>query len=169
MNSTIMAWGIFFILVFATILYFRLKKIKDDKLDFNLLQNYASEFNTKISFYDHWNNNYIGISSEQTKKLYYIKKNSQLEMRETVDLDKVTNCKIVKEARHFKHDDESIDAVDKINLVFMLSDATKPMVSLEFYNSDYDHLTLVKELGLANKWLGIAKANSNSNQLKTKH
>lgn len=161
MNANIIGWGVFFILLLATIFYVKIKNAKTAKRELGLIQNFAKESNNQIAQFDHWNNNYIGLSNDQTKKLFYIKKTNKTETRETVDLDKVSSCKIVKEVRHFKHDRESIDAVDKINLVFMLNDATKPMVSLEFYNSDYDHLTLVKELELANKWLGIANANSN--------
>jgi hypothetical protein len=40
----------------------------------------------------------------------------------------------------------------------------KPEVSLEFYNTDYDQLTLSGELQLAQKWTGMIKSIVNTNR-----
>lgn len=54
--------------------------------------------------------------------------------------------------------------INKISLVLSYFNSYKPDLSLEFYNNEYDQLTIWNELELAKKWEGIIKNVISTNQ-----
>jgi hypothetical protein len=62
-----------------------------------------------------------------------------------------------------KYNKELVNVIDRIELIFSFNNH-RPELSLEFYNTDYDQLTLSGELQLAEKWAGTLKTIINLNQ-----
>ena len=74
-----------------------------------------------------------------------------MEIREHINLTEVSDCRMFKTERSVIYNKETVIVVDRIELKISFY-KHKPEVRLEFYNADYDQLTLSGELQLAQKW-----------------
>lgn len=164
--STILGWSITTLIIAGLIVFLRIKKLKKKKQVLSVLQAFAKENNSEISTYDTWDKTLIGIDDKEESKLFFIRSIPENEIRQVIVLSDVLDCKIAKTSRNMNFKGETAHVIDKIELVLSFSNK-KPNIFLEFYNTDYDHLTLAGELQLADKWLELIKKSIAKKQKKT--
>jgi hypothetical protein len=149
------------IIILATISFIVYPQINNknrEKKAFSVLQNFAKEFSSNISSYDRWDKSLIGIDSGKINKLFFLRTISNKEYREVINLSEVMSCRLVLDERTVLYKKKQVNVIDKIDLVFSFGNTNKQGVKLEFYNADYDQLTLSGELQLAQKWSEIVKS-----------
>jgi len=118
----------------------------------------AGEFGSYIQKFDNWDKTQIGMDQEAGGHLYFIRNAGEQEQREVINLNNVASVRMYKADRNAKVNKESYYIIDRIELILTLKNPAKKEVSLEFYNSAYDHMTLTGELQMAEKWLGLIKS-----------
>ncbi len=159
MDSYLIFTGSIAILATISLIVFpQIRNRNRGKKAFSVLQNFAKGFNSNISSYDHWDKSLIGIDSGEINKLFFLRTISDKEYREAINLSEVMSCRLVLDERTVQYNKEKVNVIDKIDLVFSFVYTNKQDVKLEFYNADYDRLTLSGELQLAQKWSGIVKS-----------
>lgn len=155
--------SIFILIVSALVIFIRIRNRKRNSRKIAVLQAFAVENQSTISTWDTWENTLIGISTPETNRLFFIRSIPGREIRQVINLSEVADCRMVKTGKQVAYHKELVQVVDKIELVFSLFQH-QPALSLEFYNADYNNLTLSGELQLAQKWAGIVNSISSSNR-----
>lgn len=153
----ITGWSIVILIMALLVIYFRIRNRKRNSRKLAVLNSFANESNCTISSWDAWVNTLVGISNPETNRLFFIRSIPGRETRQVLNLSEVDECRMVKTERKVKYEKELVNVIDKIELVFSFSQH-KPAVSLEFYNADYDNLTLSGELQIAQKWTGMIQS-----------
>jgi hypothetical protein len=120
------------------------RKRKGQKL-LATIQSQASKNNGKIIDYEHWNSYAIGIDSI-SGKIYYWSKIKKNDPFQEIDLSQVQSCKITNLR------DADYSDTETLILEFTFVNKTTNR-NIEFYNSNYDGLTMHNEFQLAEKWL----------------
>ena len=108
----------------------------------------AAKSNAHIDLYDRWNNTIIGMDNSN-RKLFFFRKAGGNEVQHAVDLNDIETSSIVNTQHHVKKDNYNV--TQRLELALVSKDRGKRIL-LEFYNADYDSLTIVDELQLAEKW-----------------
>lgn len=121
------------------------------------LRAFAAENETRIAECDWWDKTVIGIGAGEPKALFFIRMQPDRVIREKIDLMDVSDCRMYKRARQVSYKKENISVVDRIELLLSFYDR-RPGLTLEFYNNDYDSLTLTGELQQAQKWTALVKS-----------
>jgi len=156
-SNIILNWSIIISTILFLIAFTKRKNKKKENKIFSVLQSFANENNCTISNYDHLKKTLIGID-KGSKNLFFIRTMNNKENRTIIDLSEVIKCRMINSERTTTFDNEKVKVIDKIMLVFSFIDKRKEDVSLEFYNNNYDQLTISGELQLAQKWLGIIES-----------
>ncbi|HER08702.1 MAG TPA: hypothetical protein ENO20_07305 [Bacteroides sp.] len=130
--------------------YYRNKLRTESKL--SVLKSFAEENDSTIILHDSWDQTHIGIDDRETMKLFFIRSTVNKDTREVINLTEAERCHLGKEVRTVTQHREKILVIDKIGLIISFRDMKKPAARLEFYNNDYDPLTLSGELQMAEKW-----------------
>ena len=118
------------------------------------LQVLAAEMNARITQYETWSGAAIGVD-EHDKHLFFIKKVKD-EFRNThINLNNVKNCRVIHAEKSATQNSKPGASHGRIDLVFTSREKNEPDSSLEFYNADYDSISLSHELQLTDKWSGI--------------
>ena len=134
------------------------KKKKNKERQFlQTLFDLAEKNNCKITDHDRWGNTAIGID-QKAGKLFFIRKTSDGDSSKEVDLYEVKKCRFVNTSRIVNLKESNQKVIEKLELVFTLSDPKKSEIILEFYNSIYDSLSLRGEIQLGEKWSEIVNA-----------
>lgn len=147
--------GIVFILI--CIIPFALMSIRSKKKKKKLLQGLfeiAEKNNCKISRYELWNNSTIGID-DTALMIFYTRKSKDIETSKQINLVEIQKCRVVNSSGTLGNKDGNLMVADKLELAFSFQDKSKNEVVLEFYNVNYDSLTLTGELQLIEKWCKI--------------
>ncbi|NQU31806.1 MAG: hypothetical protein HQ521_01105 [Bacteroidetes bacterium] len=165
-SNTIANWSITILDTAAFIFYLKMRKKKLEKKTFSTLQKFANENGCEISSYDHWDKCLIGISSNNGNKLLFIHSHNNQEFRSIIDLADVKTCRMNKIVRSVLVDKERTSIIDKISMDFTFINRKSPDVQLEIYNTDYDELTLWKELEMAQKWTGLVNGIISKNMIR---
>ena len=150
------------IILFLTFLLIKIFSIKSRNKEQKILAKligFAQENESTITKYNHWSNTLIGIDESSLKKVFFIRKNSHNEFRKVIDLSEVQKCRVVNVTRTVGEGKNKQSVIDKIELRFTFNNKNTPEIALEFYNSDFDSLTLSGELQLAENWLQIINKN----------
>ena len=163
-SDLILRGSITILAIISLIVFLHIRNRKREKKAFSVLQNFAKEFNCHVSSYDRWDKSLIGIDSGEMNKLFFLRTISNKEYREAINLSEVMSCRLVLDERTVQYNKEKVNVIDKIDLVFSFVNTHKQDVKLEFYNADYDRLTLSGELQLAQKWSGIVKSILDTNK-----
>lgn len=151
----IIIWLILVLVSVSTIVLLQAKIRHRERKILAVLQDFAKEMNSTIADYDHWNSSMIGIDNMVMKRLFYIRKTNNEETRAVIHLSEVLRCRLVVDKSSILYNKEQVTLIEKIALVFSYMDNQNKDVVLEFYNADYDSLTLSGELQLAQKWSDI--------------
>ncbi|MBN2603436.1 MAG: hypothetical protein JXA91_04830 [Candidatus Thermoplasmatota archaeon] len=164
MNSNIaLGWSIAALAILGLIVFIRSRNKNRDKKILAPLLSFARENNSEISYFDTWDKTLIGLGDKENNSLFFIRNIPEREIREKINLSEVSECRMLKTERKVKYGKETVIVTDRIVLAFSFY-KHKPEVCLEFYNSDYDELTLCDELQLALKWTGMIKSIANTNR-----
>lgn len=151
----IIAWSIIILATIPLIVFIQRNNRKREKKIYSVLHSFASDNDSKISSYDRWDKTLIGIDTNEICKLFFIRTIGNKEFKEVINLSEVTKCRLIKTERTVLVNKENVNVIDKIAVVFSFRNIQRQEISLEFYNNDYDQLTLSGELQLAEKWTGI--------------
>lgn len=153
MNTGLVVTGV--IIVLLCVLFFiivrknRQKKEKEFKA---LISSLAGESNCKIDVYDRWNNTMIGMDN-MSRKLFFLRNAGGKAIRIMIDLSDIHMSNVVNS--RWNNKGESYNATQKIELALISKEKGKPQILLELYNADYDNLTVMDELLLAEKWSNL--------------
>jgi len=129
------------------------KRTKKEKF-LNPLKELAFRNQCQISHSDIWSESVIGIDDNKNQ-VFVIRKNAGSESEITINLSNVFRCRVSEISHTSGPKEGNIKAFDRIDLVFSHKEKSKPDVSVEFYNSNTDRLTLAGELQLAEKWCSL--------------
>jgi hypothetical protein len=165
--NIVLSWSIVLLAVIALVLYLKEKNRKKDEKTLEPLLALAREQNAEISQYNSWDRSLIGIDNNESGKMFFIRSIPGMQVREVIDLSEVADCKMVKIERKVKYNKEIVTVTDRILLVISFLNH-KPEIRLEFYNDDYDQLTLSGELQLAQSWTSLIKSILIKNQASKK-
>jgi len=149
-NLAVWVTVIMTLIALAIHFYYRNKLRSENKLA--LLKSFAEENGSTITQHDSWDQTHIGVDDRENMKLFFIRGTAINDTREVIGLADVERCHLRKEVRNVTQHKERILVIDKIELILSFSDMKKQPVRLEFYNNDYDSLTLSGELQMAEKW-----------------
>jgi hypothetical protein len=114
------------------------------------LLNLAERNGTPLSQHDTLRNLAIGITKDG-KRIYFAKIIEDRQIISHADLINTQKCTVVRTTRKAGGD----DVIDGIALLFTGQEKVTPDISFEFYNLEYDSLSVYGELELANKWQKI--------------
>ena len=115
----------------------------------------ASARNSAVDTFDQWNNTAIGLDNTNGQ-LFFFRRIGEREISESIDLATIQLCSVVLTKKNAK--DDAYSVIEKVTLGLTAIERHKSQVTLEFYNNDYDSLTIMDELRLAEKWSGLVKA-----------
>jgi hypothetical protein len=138
---------------------------KRDKKMLQELQIFAESNNCKISQHELWNNSQIGVD-ETANAVFFIKKLKEKEIKQQINLNEIEKCRVINSGRTVSNKNGSHKVVDKLDLAFTFHDKNNGEITIEFYNSDYDSLTLSGELQLVEKWYKIINDRISSSRKK---
>lgn len=116
----------------------------------------AAKSNSKVDEYDRWNKTIIGID-KLSQKLFFIKKIKDKEIQCEIALSGIQMARVINSQRSALNGNYSV--VQKLHLGLISKEKDKPETLLEFYNADYDSLTIMEELQLVEKWSKIVNSN----------
>jgi hypothetical protein len=142
------------VIILICIIPFALMSINSRKKEKKLLQGLteiAERNNCKLSRYELWNNSTIGID-DTSLMIFYTRKSKDIETSQQINLAETQKCRVINLSRTVRNKEGNFKVVEKLELAFSFQDINRGDVVLEFYNADYDSLTLTGELQLVEKW-----------------
>jgi len=151
--TTIITTGIILFCIVLFVLQSRNKKQKEAQFLQPLFE-LAEKNNCKISKYERLNNSFIGID-EVANIVFVVNNVNSIESSQQIDLADILKCRVIESSRTVSTKEGSIKVVDKIELALVNPDKNKPDTKVEFYNAEYDRLTLTGEIQLSEKWCKI--------------
>lgn len=114
------------------------------------LQEIAKRSNCKISQYSLWGKSVIGIDEEK-QIIFFSRQTPETSISRQINIIDVKQCRVNSLKRSVARGKDSMNVIDRVELVLQNKSDTRETI-LEFYNSDYDNLTIVHELEFAEKW-----------------
>ncbi|MBV6474386.1 MAG: hypothetical protein JPMHGGIA_02692 [Saprospiraceae bacterium] len=145
------------VIILICIIPFALMSINSRKKEKKLIQglsDIANRNNCKISRHELWNNSIIGID-DTVLMIFFTRKSKDNETSQQINLTEIQKCRVINSSRTVSNKEGNFKVVEKLELAFSFQDKSKSEVVLEFYNADYDSLTLMGELQLVEKWCKI--------------
>lgn len=115
------------------------------------LNQLAERSNCSISRFDIWNNSAVGID-DTAHQAFFTRKINDTETALQINLLDVQKCRLMNTGRTVNPAEGNQKVIEKLELVFTYRNKDKRETSLEFYNRDFDSLTLSGELQLIEKW-----------------
>ena len=152
--NSMVDWSVFLAVLAGVLVYVWQRNKKRENRTLAPLKEFAAECGTGIADYDAWENTLIGLGKNEESTLFFIRRTPGGETREKIKLTEVSGCRIIKSESHVNIKKEEVTVIDRICLNFSFMDH-RPELLLEFYNNDYDCLTLRGELQLAQKWAAL--------------
>jgi hypothetical protein len=131
---------------------------KKENILFESLMAFTEKHKSKITRYDIENDFIIGVD-DVSQKVFFIKKTKNKDYFEHLELSKISSCKVINTGKTVKSTEGSYRIIEKLELCFYDSVTQQPVVVFEFYSSDYDNLTLSRELILVEKWEKLLNKN----------
>jgi len=133
----------------------RKNKRKRETESKELISRLAAKSNSKVDAYDRWNKAIVGIDS-LNRKLFFIKKIKDMEIQHAIDLSGIQMARVINSQRSAINGNYTV--IQKLQLGLLSKDKDKSETLLEFYNADYDSLTIMEELRLVEKWSKIVNS-----------
>lgn len=153
LNTIITLVSIIILLVILFVLVNIGKKKKEAKF-LQSLYGLAEKTNCKLSEYERWNNSIIGIDAEGNY-VFVVKKINDIESTQIINLADFQKCRVNESSRVVSTKESSTKVVDRIDLTLSNLDRNKQDTTIEYYNTAYDPLFIVRELQVAEKWSKI--------------
>lgn len=161
--NSILGWSVTLVAIAGLIIFIRIRKKSRIEKALAPLKAFARENNSEISNSEVWGKNLIGIDNNAPGSLFFIRSLPSREIREKINLSEISGCRINRTVRKADYNKEAVSVIDRVELVISFYNH-KPEVSLEFFNTDYDQLTLLNELQLAQKWSDMIQGFINVNR-----
>lgn len=139
------------------------KDRKGEQAGLQVLLEQAKTNNCNITKHTILNNIAIGID-EVNNVLFMSRKANNYEASHKINLNEFAHCRIINTGRSVNSKESSYKVIDKLELAFANKDRKKPDTVLEFYNTDYDNLTLKGELELVEQWHQITNSKLTAQQ-----
>lgn len=155
--GTITALAVFLLICLILIVITGRNSRKKEKQFLQAFYGLAEKHQCKIFQYDRWRSTAIGID-ENSGKVFFIRKLGGKEILQYINLEEILRCRVISTTRNVSSKEGKIKVTDKLELAFTYRDKNSPEIYLEFYNADYESLTLRGELQMAEKWCEIANA-----------
>lgn len=115
------------------------------KNNLNRLNEFAKESNGNITQYQSWINTIIGL--DQNKKiLYFIRKVNGNETKIAIEMNEIKMSLVMITRSSFNSNIETV----KLSLESLNKSESK--IILEFYDAEFDGLTITGQLQIANEW-----------------
>ncbi len=153
LGTTIIAIVITIIFTIPFVILGRNNKRKKNKL-LQGLTKIADSHQCTISRFDVWAGNAIGIDDAK-HRVFFTRKSNEAETLQQIDLSQIQKCRLINSSRPAGIKGNNFKVTSKLELAFSFLDKNRNDVLLEFYNADYDNLTLTGELQLAEKWFEL--------------
>jgi hypothetical protein len=144
------------IIIIPVVIINRKKKLKEKKL-VQVLFDMAENKNSTINEYDNWNETAIGID-KALQRIFFVRKTIENQITREIDLKEMEKCRFINTNRVINNKETSQKIIEKLELGFTFRDVKKAELILEFYNLNYDSLSLRDEINLAGKWSEIANS-----------
>lgn len=142
--------GTIIILACVLPLVFMIKNRNKKEKEFrDVIFDMAAKSNANIDLYDQWNNTIIGIDNANRKLFFYRKAGGKV-IQHGIDLAEIETSSVVNTQHHTKSTNYSV--TQKLELALISRSSNMKKLFLEFYNADYDSLTIMDELQLVEKW-----------------
>lgn len=156
MESLIILLIMVLVIIIPVMILNRKKRLKERKL-VKALFNLAKNSNSRITDYDNWNDTAIGID-KVSQRIFFVRLTPKNENSKEVELPEMEKCRFINTNRVVNNKETSQKIIEKLELGFTSRDTKKPELILEFYNINYDSLSLRDEINLAGKWSAIANS-----------
>lgn len=123
---------------------------KNDKENLKILRALAKGQSCEISVYEISGNLIIGM--DETKKiLFFIKKIQNSEIVQTVDLNTISGCEIIKSGKSINSKNSSYSVIEKLTLQFHNKVKGKEEQNIDFFDSE-ENVHLSGELQTIQNW-----------------
>jgi hypothetical protein len=150
-SGTIIITVVFIAIVTTPFVLTTLSNKRKKKNLFRRLSEMAESEDCTITQQELCGNFVIGFDG-MAGRFFFLKKTENLEISKSVNLREFKSCRLINSNRTVGDKKSSYSVVDKLELCFYPKDKSKPDISVELYNDEYDSLTLSGELQLAEKW-----------------
>ena len=156
-STTLIGLVLILITVFPVFLMLRTQSQNKNKIE-TILKGFNQGNSTEFANRDNINNKIVAFN-EQKKKLVLIDLNTKPELVSYVDLNEVSDCKIIREVEHNHHAPKTKDFFTKVELKF--KNKSNPQESVfKFYDFEYEkpiQITYYRDNQLAEKWFEVIK------------
>jgi hypothetical protein len=145
------------VVILICIIPFAVMSFNNSKRKKRLLQSLnklAAQHNSKINEHDFWSNSIIGLS-DNGNYVFAIRNIKGNMVTYNANLLEMQKCRVLNSSRTVKNNGSDFVITDKLALAFSNRSKDKADIVLDFYNTDYDSLTLTEELQLTEKWCKI--------------
>jgi len=149
-GSTIVGLIIIALCIVPFVLIALNKRRKENHL-IESLNKLAAEAGLKISQYELWNENIIGLDESEAVVLALITTKSTTETH-TIHLNQMSKCRQANISRTANTANSSTVIIDQLALVFTPKQKHQEEVSIQFYNTEYNSTVLTGELQVIEKW-----------------
>ena len=140
--------AIFSIIAILPIVMLIVNKKKREKKVLQSLSKIAAQNNCQIDQSETLGNFAIGIDKSKNFAFFY--KQDQ-EITQSVNLNEIQNCKVIKTIRTFKNKDGNQKEIEKLELSFIPIGKNNPEITFEFFNINVNS-QLYGELQSIEKW-----------------
>lgn len=144
-------------IVLLVVIFYLINKISKKKKEARHLQTFyglAEKNNCTISEYERWNSSIIGIDADRNH-VFVLRKTNDIESTQIINLADFQKCRVNESSRVVSSKESSTKVVDRIEITLSNLERNKPDTTIEFYNTAYDSLIVVRELQVAEKWSKI--------------
>ncbi|GGK16473.1 hypothetical protein GCM10007962_08530 [Yeosuana aromativorans] len=125
------------------------------------LMDIAKQQDCQINQYELCNNLIIGM--DKNKNVLLFKKDyDDIPREQLIYLSEIQSCKVVEISRTIKNKSATIKLIDRLELMLIPNNKSKPEIKLEFFNVEKD-FQLNGQLQLINKWSKEIKDQLKSN------
>jgi hypothetical protein len=138
---------ILFASVAVPVVYLNRAKVYAEKRLKNIMHQFATSTNSKLSKVEFYQNIGLGID-ESAQMLLYIKQHKKETVKTLVNLAEIEKCSIAE----LKNNGYT---VDRLEWVFVNKNSNSVDVVLEFYNASTTNFSIGEELDLLRKWQDI--------------
>ncbi len=126
------------------------KKKKKNRF-INIIRAMAEKSGCTITRHEISNNFIIGMD-DSSGCLFFYKKETDREISREINLKNFKSCKLANISRTVEDNKNNYHMAHKLELCFYPVEANQPDEIIEFYNDEYDSLTLTGELQVIEKW-----------------
>lgn len=144
------------IIVAITVLPFILMStnaLKRKRMFFNVIQDLATNHDSKITQHDFCGDFVIGID-ETSKYLFFFKKSDEFRVSHSINLSEIRSCEGVQSYHTIKNKGNNHKELDKLSLALSKVNKKDPDILLALYDSDKNGQP-IGELQLMEKWNNI--------------